>query len=90
MSHRPAIALLLACLSFPLMAKDVRQLGPNSGGGSSEDAAQIEPAAPAARAAAPSHRQAQPAAQTRQTPIRDGGNDIRPPRWHSFLPGMFR
>lgn len=92
MPHRTVLVLLLASLSFPLMAKDVRQLGPNGGGGCSDDLAQADgSASPAKNAAAPAARP-HPAAKPRPAASHggDGGSDLRPPRWHSFLPGMFR
>jgi hypothetical protein len=94
MSTRLALCLLLLCASFPLVARDVRMMSANgdSGGGCQDgsvaqaDEASIRPAPikPATHVVKP--------AKAKSSVSRAGDNlgDIRPPRWHSFLPGMFR
>lgn len=95
MSARLFLCLILVCASFPLMARDARMMDANGAGGGScqghdddvrRETPAVRPAArkPSAQAAKP----AKPAATTH-----GGGadfDDVRPPRWHSFLPGMFR
>lgn len=87
--NRYALCVLLLGLSAFADARDVRMHGPNGDGGSE---ACTVPAAPtpalAKRTSAPtSHGKA-------KTPplFRGGDDDAGPhaPRWHSFLPGMFR
>ncbi len=92
MSLRLALVLLLTCLSFPLMARDVRHLGPDDGS-ACDDATQADDAAATATPARPSTHPARTPARPRPPAVRssgDGVGEIRPPRWHSFLPGMFR
>ena len=92
MSLRLALVLLLTCISFPLMARDLRQMGPNGGAGC-DDAAQTDDAAAPAAAQRPSAHTVRSPAKARPPAVRssgDGVGEIRPPRWHSFLPGMFR
>ena len=88
MSTRLALCLLLTCASFAAGARDVRQAGANGDGGvcPEELAAAAEESAPAR---ADGKRNA--AAGAKSVPARGGDNQaMRPPRWHSFLPGMFR
>lgn len=91
MSIRLAVSLLLICACLPVAARDFKMSGANGGGGSCPEttAAGITDEAPALRAA----RRA-PAATDRDGPGLTRGADaesvVRPPRWHSFLPGMFR
>lgn len=89
---RYALCLFLLCASAMVSARDVRMHGPNGdGGGCSEPTSipSVPIAAPPARAtsAATVHGKA-------KTPplFRGGDDDTSPhmPRWHSFLPGMFR
>jgi len=94
MSIRLALSLLLLCASLPLAAHDIRMLSANGdGGGTCQDDAttqdddnSVRPASakPATHAVKPA--KAKPGVQRASDTI----GDIRPPRWHSFLPGMFR
>lgn len=90
MSLRLVICLLLSCTSFQLMARDVRTLAANGGGGCSDDVAQADDTT-ASSGKRPAHA-ARPAMKSKASSARGGDNagDVRPPRWHSFLPGMFR
>ena len=89
-----SVALLYA--SGPLMATESRHMGPDgSGSGTCPEAATAasdatDEADPDA-AAAPARRtqKAKPAANARGNGG-GGGNRNSAPRWHSFLPGMFR
>jgi len=93
---RSALCLLLLCAgaSATVAARDVRQLGPNSGGGQCPE---IANAVAEATEKAPAKKpvtttpQRKPA-KTNPTARGDGdsGARIPAPRWHSFLPGMFR
>ncbi len=89
MSLRLVACLLLFCACLPATAREVRLSDANSGGSCPDQiAAGIEeaqalrgskPALPATardKAASPRGAEAESA--------------VRPPRWHSFLPGMFR
>ena len=92
------LCLLLASAGAFAEAREVRLQGPNSGGGEcvesdadpghdvvpgiGEDAEKTPPPKPAG-------------ASTRIKPVigvrgSDGGGGAHSPRWHSFLPGMFR
>lgn len=94
MSIRLALCLLLLCASMPAIARDMHLSAANGdGGGSCTDAAPPgDEAGPThgtdKRPQAPKPAKGKPAAAA--TRGSDAGADIRPPRWHSFLPGMFR
>lgn len=87
---RFALLLLLCSASLPLLAREVRQAGANGDGGC--------PAATAEKNAGPGDSRgeragnAKPAVEERAAPASGGNteNSVRGPRWHSFLPGMFR
>lgn len=91
----PRICLLLGVLfafaALPAVARQPALMDANGGGASTcpltaDAEPDAEPVRPDKRAAAP--------APTRSTPSRRGGSEseaaTRPPRWHSFLPGMIR
>jgi hypothetical protein len=91
---RLALCLLLLCFAAGAHARDIPLHGPNGDGGSCSDEANAPlaaqtPAAKAAPAAASRNKSRTP------TTLRSsggGGDDsgLHAPRWHSFLPGMFR
>ena len=95
---RIALCLLLVCACVSIDAREIRMSGANGDGGScpdltataTTDATAEKPRAttqpPVEAPAEPSVEPAKPAA-TRATG--DGGR-VSTPRWHSFLPGMFR
>lgn len=87
MRFRLAICLLLLCASLPLAARDLRQMGANGDGGSCPEVLAADEAATPARGAA-----RRGAGVPGDKPATRGGDtqSVRPPRWHSFLPGMFR
>ena len=87
--NRIALCLLLLCASSLANARDVRLHGPNGDGGSCPEATAVATAAPAASKHAPVVNRGKARAPTA---FRGGGDDTvtRTPRWHSFLPGMFR
>jgi hypothetical protein len=91
MSIRLALCLLLLCASLPLVARDMPLLSAHDSGCQDDTAAQdddetVRPAStkPAAHTVKPV--KAKPGARH----AGDNIGEIRPPRWHSFLPGMFR
>ncbi len=87
---RIIVCLLLLCASSMVMAREVRLHGANSGGGECPDVVAAEPDAPRAI----DNKRAPAATRSKATaPISFRGNDdtgARTPRWHRFLPGMFR
>jgi len=95
MSLRLALCLLLLCASSPLMARDVRMMSANgdSGGGTCQDDAIAGDEQPSIRPAPvkPATHAVKPVkAKPNVARSVDNVGDIRRPRWHSFLPGMFR
>ena len=92
MSIRLLLCLLLICASFPLMARDIRMMGANgNNGGDAQDNAQVcDDDASQRTAAKPSAHVVKPAKAKPSVSYGDSLGDVRPPRWHSFLPGMFR
>ena len=85
------LPMLLFAAAMPASAREVSKQGPNGNGGSCPGVAaaaidtDAEPIATAKRdpAPAPSRTKAAPM-------MRSGDSDTARPRWHSFLPGMFR
>lgn len=83
--------LLLGASSMAMAARGPSMHGPNDDGGGCPDATPTTAAATAAvKSVAPvaSHLKAKPVIG-----LRGGGSDVgtsHAPRWHSFLPGMFR
>lgn len=85
---RMLVLTLLLCTALPVAAHEVRMLSPNGGGDcpmvqdddaeAADDKVAGKRAGAATKAKAPARRGA------------DGEATVRPPRWHSFLPGMFR
>lgn len=93
MSTRLALCLLLTCASFAAGARDVRQAGANGDGGTCPEA--LSAAAMEQEGPARAEGKRDPAAGGKSTRARGGGGGgdnpgMRAPRWHSFLPGMFR
>jgi hypothetical protein len=100
------VVLLPLCLAWMVASaaaaagtRDVRLHGPNGdGGGECNAAADAEIAAPATAAEAADSKATKPARKAPATkikpivPVVRGGDDpgLHAPRWHSFLPGMFR
>ncbi len=89
MPNRIAISLLLLCLaSAAASARDGRHLAPDGDGEPCPEAlvtgdAPVTPGTES-RSGAPSTR------ARAATPRSTDGGAARTPRWHSFLPGMFR
>jgi hypothetical protein len=94
---RSAIALLLMCACTMAAARGVPSHGANGGGGSCPEMAaakaQAEEKAPPHAASSERGGAPTPAAGGKPASARESGNGnarMQAPRWHSFLPGMFR
>jgi hypothetical protein len=89
------LCLLLLSAGALAEVRDVRMHGPNGDGGNEcTEADAADPADTATPAAKPAASAAKPTDATRIKPVVTvrGGDDgsVHAPRWHSFLPGMFR
>jgi hypothetical protein len=87
--NRLALCLLLLALSPVASARDVRMHGPNGDGGACND----PPATPVIAPAPAKHLPVALHGKVKTPPLFRGGDDdssAHAPRWHSFLPGMFR
>jgi len=82
------LVLLLCCSSSISLARDVQMHGANGDGGSEACPDQAVPAATPRRTPVPRTGKAKTPASLRGGDSVDAG--VRAPRWHSFLPGMFR
>ena len=90
MSIRLALCLLLLCASLPLVARDMPLLSAHDSG-CTDDTTQDDDEAVRPAGTKPATHTVKPVKA--QPGLRHGGDnvgEIRPPRWHSFLPGMFR
>ena len=88
---RIALSLLLVCACVSIDAREIRLSGANGEGGSCPDltaTATTDATAEKPRATAQPVR-AKPAKPAATRATGDGGR-VSTPRWHSFLPGMFR
>jgi len=91
MSIRLALCLLLLCASLPLVARDMPLLSPHDSGCPDDAATPDDDVVVRAAGTKPATNPVKPVKA--QPGVRHGGDnigEIRPPRWHSFLPGMFR
>ncbi|WP_202843229.1 hypothetical protein [Luteimonas saliphila] len=82
--------LLLACAAFPVAARQTALMDANGGSAGCPVAVEAESDAEAAPAG---DKRAVAPARARPAPARRSGESeaaTRPPRWHSFLPGMIR
>jgi hypothetical protein len=89
---RYAFCLFLLCASAMVSARDVRMHGPNGDGGACNEPTSA-PSAPVATPPAKAASTAISHAKVKTPPLFRGGDDDtipHMPRWHSFLPGMFR
>lgn len=89
------LSLALLCASGLGMAAESRQLSPDGDGSCPETAAASNEATDEAdpdAAAAPARRtqKAKPTPAARSSSGNGAGQRNTAPRWHSFLPGMFR
>lgn len=92
MAPRLLLCLLLACAALPVVARQPAMMDANGGSAGCPVTAEAEAEAEATpvrpgdkRATAPNRTR--PAATRRSG---DSETSARPPRWHSFLPGMIR
>ena len=86
------LSVALLCASGQVLASESRQLGPEGDGSCPETStATSESPEDADAAAAPARRtqKAKPTPAARASG-NGGGQRSSAPRWHSFLPGMFR
>ena len=88
--NRTVLCLLLLSATSLATAREVRMHGPTGDGGTCPEAAAAATSAPPAAKHAPVAVRAGKARTP--TTFRGGGDDTNTsrPRWHSFLPGMFR
>jgi len=91
MASRFLICLLLSCAALPVVAREVALMDANGAGAGCPVTEEVEADADPART---SGKRAVPApTRAKATSTRRGGDTDasgRPPRWHSFLPGMIR
>jgi hypothetical protein len=102
MTTRALIVVLLLVASTSVAAREVRLAGPNGGGGgNSQQCQEITNAVAEATSKAPAKPRTvattQPRKPAKAMPAARGDSDsdsdgprLPTPRWHSFLPGMFR
>ncbi|TWG91922.1 hypothetical protein L599_002000000210 [Luteimonas sp. J16] len=90
---RPLLCLLLAFAALPVAARQPAMMDANGGsGGACPLSADAEAEETEAELVRTQKKAAAPPA-TRSAPARRGAETsttTRPPRWHSFLPGMIR
>jgi len=85
---RLLVCLLLMSACLPTLAREVRLQGANGDGGACPEAIAedgVLPRATGKRSAISPPSRVKPA-----TYRGSDGNSVRTPRWHSFVPGMFR
>jgi len=89
MAPRLLICLLLACATFPAAARQPAMMAANGASAGCDATAEGESETEALR---PGDKRAVVPNRARATPSRRGESEpaARPPRWHSFLPGMIR
>lgn len=91
MASRLLICLLLTCIALPVAAREVALMDANGAGAGCPVTEEAEADADSARTAG---KRAVPApTRAKAATARRGGDadaNGRPPRWHSFLPGMIR
>lgn len=95
LSSAALLSVALLCASGQALATESRHMDPDGSGSCPESSTAGNEAADetdADAAAAPVRRtqKAKPAATPRASNGGGGGNRSTAPRWHSFLPGMFR
>jgi hypothetical protein len=89
MASRFLLCLLLACAAFPVAARQPAMMDANGGSAGCDAVADGESEAETVR---PGDKRAVVPSRTRAAAPRRGEAEpvARPPRWHSFLPGMIR
>ena len=89
------LCLLLASAGAFAEARDVQMQGPNSGGGECVEADPDHDVIPGVDSDATTTPATRPTGRSTRAKPAGGGGDAstgsaHSPRWHSFLPGMFR
>ena len=93
---RSLLCLMLLCASTAVAARDIRMQGSNGDGGHCPEiaAAVADAEAKSSKPRTPARTTTRAAKPAKVAPsVRgdsDGGGRSQAPRWHSFLPGMFR
>lgn len=89
MAPRFLLCLLLACAALPVAARQPAMMDANGASAGCDAVAEGESEDDALR---PGDKRATLPSRSRGTTPRRGesGSTARPPRWHSFLPGMIR
>ena len=90
---RIALCLLLVCACVSIDAREMRLAGANGDGGGCPDLAATttpEGEADKPRASTQPVRASKPAKPSTTRAASGDGGRVSTPRWHSFLPGMFR
>lgn len=89
MASRFLFCLLLACAVLPAAARQPAMMDANGASAGCDATAEADAEDDAVR---PTDKRAALPARARATTPRRGesGSTARPPRWHSFLPGMIR
>jgi hypothetical protein len=102
MTSRALLCVLLLAASTTVAAREVSLAGPNGGGGKIDQCQEISNAVEEATAKVPAKPRTTATATQQRKPAkpapvaRAAGDDegsaprVPTPRWHSFLPGMFR
>ena len=86
MAPRLLLCLLLACAAFPAAARQPAMMDANGGGADCEAVGEGED-----EVLRPGDKRAVVPERSRAVqPRREADGAARPPRWHSFLPGMIR
>jgi len=89
MASRFLLCLLLACAALPVAARQPAMMDANGGSAGCDATAEGEAGGEIQR---PGDKRAVLPSRSRATTPRRGESEstARPPRWHSFLPGMIR
>jgi len=87
MASRLLLCLMLACAALPAAARQPAMMDANGGSAGCDVEADAEE-----EALRPGDKRAVVPSRSRAAPPRRGDSEssARPPRWHSFLPGMIR
>ena len=92
MASRFLICLLLTCVALPVAAREVARMDANGAGAGCPVTEEVDTEADTPRATDKRATVAPARARATTTARRGGDSETgsRPPRWHSFLPGMIR
>jgi len=87
---RICLCLLIVVASSTSAAREIKLSSANGGSCPESTAMEREAARPEARAAAAPARTAKPVKPAMHSDAASNSGRMQSPRWHSFLPGMFR